>query len=218
MSTNEYGYNPQPPVVATPTMRTGIERELQGRDRARRVRNPISSAFIQLGAWSSRKSHEANAKRLAAQTAEIDSIIAMAEAPLTQNEIVMRLQVRNEMARYRHEFALQRESNLLHTDFQREKKLLHIEQRDALAAQHGVEAEVKFKNQNFRLGETRKEAQIAETAELVGRPTPSNSNSVAAKVESLFRIRGKLREASIDTTEVDDLINELGDGFSIAAE
>ena len=215
---DEYGYVPQLPAVMAPTAPSGVEIELRRLKRARFANDPISSTIHRVSEWSSRKALEATAKRFTALKTATDNFTAAAQSMGAMQDTVETLQIQRELSRLRHEFGLQHAITQLHIEFNQDKEILHTAQRAAITAQHGVEAAVRFKEANFRIGETRKEAQIAETAELVGQPKQGDAAKDTATVETLFRLRSGLRADGKDTRFVDDAINEFGTRLDVTAE
>jgi hypothetical protein len=211
-------YIPQLPSIPVPAARHGLELELRRLNRARYTNNPISSVSHRIAEWSSKKALDSSARKLASLKTATDNCAAAIESMGELREAAMRSQVQQELTQLRHDFAVQRAISHLHLEFNQDREQLHIAQRAALTAHHGVEAAARFKEVNFRLGATRKEAQIAETADVLERPSGKEAPGNTGTIENLFRLRSELRADAKDTTAIDDAINAMAARLGLAAE
>jgi hypothetical protein len=196
-------YIPRLPTLMPPAAPNGLEGEQRRLNRARTIRGPLSSMLHRLGERSSRKALESTARRFVALEDVTLKFIGAVEAMGEAREVSLKYQVQGELARLRHDFAVQHAITALHIAWNLNNEALHKAQRAAITARNGADAAIEFKDAKFRLGQVRAEARIAETAELLEpqaeRPAAAPANNVA----EFFRLRDELRADGIDTDDPD---------------
>jgi hypothetical protein len=205
-------------ITRLPAIRpTGSEvsRSLESTKKALAVRDPITGFFHGLGSKAAaralqRSTDEANA--LAGNLNAQDSVV---QAMMHLRDTMDNYQAREQLAPEYYDNAVERGKRELARRTAQSREEMHKAQREALTAKYGLQSTVRNKKKNFRIGDVRKDARIAEFEAMLPEDDapegePSAGGSLLDQLKELYE-RGLQEKVSrtADGKPTDDLDKAL---------
>jgi hypothetical protein len=190
-----------------------VSRSLESTKKALAVRDPITGFFHGLGS-------KAATRALKRSTDEADGLAGNLNAQESVVRAMMRLrdtmddyQAREELAQEYYDNAVARGKRELARRTAQSREEMHKAQREALTAKYGLQSTVRNKKKNFRIGDVRKDARIAEFEAMLPEEDaeePSPPGSLLDQLKELYQ-RGLQEKVSrtADGKPTDDLNKAL---------
>jgi DNA-directed RNA polymerase subunit K/omega len=204
-------------LPATRPTGSEVSRSLESTRKALSVRDPVTGFFHGLGS-------KAAARALQRSTGEADALAGNLNAQNSVVQAMMRLrdtmddyQAREALAEEYYDNATDRAKRELARRTAQSREAMHKAQREALNAKYGLQSTVRNKDKNFRIGDVRKEARIAEFEALLPEEDalarerePNPSGSLLDQIKELYE-RGLQEKVSrtADGKSTDDLDKAL---------